>query len=126
MSEDPEKGLPAYDEPLDSDLIDKDPDFRETLRLLNEAGVHTVSSCQGHAPGTQYEDVQEWMAPYITCRASSPPEVERACEYLREAGEGQWAELKVRDGKVLARFPLGWRWSRSVAWLKSKILWRRT
>lgn len=120
---DPDAGLPAYDEPLDSDLIDPDPDFREVLRLLNAAGVHTVSSCQGHAPGTQYEDVQGWMPPYITCRVDTPEDVTRACELLRAAGEDEWAELSTASpkGKVLCRFPLGWEWKRSVAFLKVRL-----
>ena len=37
-----------YDEPLDALLIAPGPDFRKVLRILNAAGVHTVSSCQGH------------------------------------------------------------------------------
>src|SRR5262245_50758958 len=49
--DDPDAGIPGYNEPLDSEWIDPDPDFRETLRLLNAASVHTVSSCQGHPPG---------------------------------------------------------------------------
>jgi hypothetical protein len=114
----------AYDEPLDSDLIDPDPDFRETLRLLNEGGAHTVSSCQGHAPGTQYEDVQGWMPPYITC-TTTPETQKRTVELLCAAGEDEWSEIVVHsDGKVLAKFPLGWDWKRSVAFLKAKMPWR--
>ena len=45
---------------------DQDPDFIETIHLLNKAGFRTISSCMGHAPGTQYEEVNEWMDPYIT------------------------------------------------------------
>lgn len=110
----------AYDEPLDSDLIDPNPDFRETLRLLNEAGAHTVSSCQGHAPGTQYEDVQGWMPPYITCE-TTPETRQRTVELLRAAGEDQCSEITVHPDKVLARFPLEWDWKRSVAYLRAKV-----
>jgi hypothetical protein len=110
----------AYDEPLDSELIDPDPDFRETLRLLNAGGAHTVSSCQGHAPGTQYEDVQEWMPPYITCE-TTPETEEKTVELLQAAGEDQWAEVRVSPGKVLAKFPLEWDWKRSVAFLRAKM-----
>jgi hypothetical protein len=45
---------------------DQDPNFIKTIRLLNKAGFRTISSCMGHAPGTQYEEVDEWMDPYIT------------------------------------------------------------
>lgn len=108
----------AYDESLDSDLIDPDPDFRETLRLLNAGGAHTVSSCQGHAPGTQYEDVQGWMAPYVTCETT--PETEaKTVGLLRAAGENEWSEITIHPGKMLAKFPLGWDWKRSVAFLKA-------
>lgn len=121
---DPDKGFPAYDEPLDSELIDPDPDFREVLKILNEVGVHTVSSCQGHAPGTQYEDVQGWMPPYITCR-TTPENQAKTVELLCAAGEDEWSEIAVhKDGKVLAKFPLEWDWKRSVQALKAKMPWR--
>jgi hypothetical protein len=45
---------------------DKDPNFIDTIHLLNKAGFKTISSCMGHAPGTQYEHVDEWMEPYLT------------------------------------------------------------
>jgi hypothetical protein len=45
---------------------DQDPNFIKTIRLLNKAGFRTISSCMGHAPGTQYEEVDEWMEPYLT------------------------------------------------------------
>src|SRR5262245_59032321 len=107
--------LPGYDEPLDDPLIDSDPDFREVLRLLNSRGVHTVSSCQGHAPGTQYDHVQEWMDPYITC-TGEPVELASARRLLRAIGG-----KPSRSGdnlKVTARFPRGWVWQRSVEVLK--------
>ena len=107
---------PGYDEPLDSDLLDLDPDFRETLRLLNAASVHTVSSCQGHAPGTQYDDVQEWMEPYITCRISSAEGVHLACGLLQSIG-GESGSVSP-EGKVRANFPRGWVWKGSVDALK--------
>ena len=114
---DPEIGIPGYDEHLNSDFIDPDPNFRETLRLLNAGGVHTVSSCQGHAPGTQYDHVQEWMAPYITCRASIEDR-ERTIESLKLAG----GDVEITtSGKVLARFPRNWEWRRSADALRSRF-----
>ena len=107
----------GYDESLDSDFIDPDPDFRETLRILNAAGVHTVSSCQGHAPGTQYDDVQEWMDPYITVRLSG--NVSLVCELLQVAGGDLSTASPV--GKALARFPHGWDWRKSVEALRSRL-----
>ena len=56
-----------YRRNLDDPDIDPDPDFRAFLRLINNCvGVRTVSSCQGHQPGEQYEDVTEVMKPYVT------------------------------------------------------------
>ena len=104
--------------------IDPDPDFREVLRILNSAGVRTTSSCQGHAPGTQYPDIQEWMIPYVTCEAAHE-NLARACELLSWAGEddgdGGCAEITVSGNRVFAKFPLDWKWDRSVAFLKSKL-----
>ena len=117
MAEDPDRGLPGYDEPLDSQFLDTDPDFRETLCILNAVGVHTVSSCQGHAPGTQYDDVQGWMEPYVTVRLSG--NVALACEVLRIAGGELSTASPVR--KVLARFPRGWEWRKSVDALRSRF-----
>ncbi len=105
---------PTYDEPIDSPNIDPDPDFRETLMLLNAAGVHTVSSCQGHAPGTQYPDVQEWMKPYITSETTT----KEAIVLLVVAG----AVVRMSDGKVLASFLNGWDWKRSVDALRARLL----
>jgi hypothetical protein len=51
---------------LDIEDWDKEPDFRATILLFNKHGFATTSSCAGHAPGTQYAHVQEWMEPYIT------------------------------------------------------------
>lgn len=103
---------PGYNEPLDSTWIDPDPDFRETLRLLNTAGVRTVSSCQGHAPGTQYEEVQEWMEPYITCICHDDTDAKRARNLLSRAG----ALVGRRSGgRIRASFPREWDWSISVA-----------
>jgi hypothetical protein len=115
--EDPDAWKPGYDEAFDSENVDTDPDFRETLRILNAAGVHTVSSCQGHAPGTQYDDVQEWMEPYVTVRLTG--NVALACEVLRIAG----GELSTASpvGKALARFPRGWEWRKSVDALRSRF-----
>ena len=115
--EDPDAGIPGYDEALDSGWIDPDPDFRETLRLLNAAGVHTVSSCQGHAPGTQYDDVRVWMDPYITCRVISEERVPAVRKLLESIG-GK-AEPPFPGGKIHARFPRGWEWGRSVDALAS-------
>lgn len=104
-----------YDDPLDSDGIDPDPSFRETLRLLNGAGVHTVSSCQGHAPGTQYEDVREWMDAYVTAEAPSVEDQAKAAELLKRAGA---TIVVARDGKVLGKFRREWDWAESVAALR--------
>lgn len=107
---------PAYDEPLGSPNIDKDPDFRESLRLLNAAGVHTVSSCQGHAPGTQYPDVQAWMRPYITCELG-PGSSKDTIVLLAVCG----GIVRSADGKVRAEFLNGWDWKRSVAALRARL-----
>ena len=42
--------------PIDSVLIDRDPDFRAVLQMLNDHGFRTHSSCSGHSdrPGTPY------------------------------------------------------------------------
>ncbi len=93
---------PGYDEALDSDWIDPDPSFRELLRLLNAAGVHTVSSCQGHAPGTQYEEVMERMEPYITCRCTDDADARRARRLLSLAGG---LVGRRNNGKLRASFP---------------------
>lgn len=50
--------------------VDDDPDFRNVLEFLNDNEFTTRSSCQGHPPGTKYDDVQEWMDPYITFQLS--------------------------------------------------------
>ncbi len=113
------KRPPGYDEPLDSPMIDDDPPFREVLRLLNERGVHTVSSCQGHAPGTQYENVQEWMDPYITCEVSAEA-LENAAKILRSIGGD--VTPSAGDGKVHARFQRGWDWTQSVAALRRESI----
>lgn len=56
-----------YKKDLDDSEIDPDPDFRSFLKLINDhLKVRTVSSCQGHLPGEQYEDVLEIMPPYVT------------------------------------------------------------
>ena len=114
--DDPDAGIPGYDEPLDSEWLDPDPDFRTTLRLLNAAGVHTVSSCQGHAPGTQYDDVQEWMEAYITCRMASAEGIRLGCRLLRSIGGA--IESVSPEGKIRAGFHRGWEWKRSVDALK--------
>lgn len=106
-----------YDEPLDSPFMDSDPDFREAIRLLNAAGAHTVSSCQGHAPGTQYEDVREWMDPYVTCEYTSESLI-RTRNLLEWLGD---TTVTVSSGKVLAKLPRGWDWKRSVASLRRKL-----
>jgi hypothetical protein len=46
--------------------MDDDADFLEVLHFLNGNGFKTHSSCAGHPPGTKYEDVDEWMDPYLT------------------------------------------------------------
>jgi len=106
--------LPAYDEPLDSENIDPDPHFRETLRILNLLGVHTVSSCQGHAPGTQYDDVQEWMDPYITCEGSVHLTADQVVRYLIMAGGNATQRTTGFRNPILAKFPRGWNWTTSV------------
>lgn len=113
--DDPSAGIPGYDEPLDSEWLDPDPDFRTTLRLLNAAGVHTVSSCQGHAPGAQYDHVQEWMEAYITCRMAAAEGIRLACGLLQSIG-GEI--LSVSEGKIYASFPRSWEWKKSVDVLK--------
>jgi hypothetical protein len=112
----------GYDEPLESPLIDPDPDFREVLRILNAAGVHTVSSCQGHAPGTQYDDVQEWMDPYVTC-VVEPSKLSQTCELLQVIGGETSAHAE--DGKIQAMFPREWDWRQSVSALKARLSERR-
>jgi hypothetical protein len=107
---------PSYDEPLDSPFIDADPDFREALRLLNAAGVHTVSSCQGHAPGTRYPDVQVWMKPYITCELG-PGSSKDTIVLLAVCG----GVVRSSDGRVRAEFPNGWNWKRSVSALRARL-----
>lgn len=108
--------LLAYDEPLDSPLIDDDPDFREALLLLNAAGVHTVSSCQGHAPGTQYPEVQVWMKPYITAEVT--PESSKGSIVLLVACGGV---VRISDGKAVASFPNGWDWKKSTGLLRARL-----
>ncbi len=107
---------PGYDEPLDSPFIDPDPDFREVIRLLNAAGVHTVSSCQGHAPGTQYADVQSWMKPYVTCEIP-PGKTGLVLGLLEALGGG----VRVSGGKAVASFPNEWPWRKSVEALRSRL-----
>lgn len=115
----------GYDDPLDSKWIDPDPDFRETLRLLNAAGVHTVNSCQGHAPGTprlhlqegMEPYVQEWMEPYVTCQMMSPAGISLARDLLQSIGGG--ISTASEEGKIVACFPRGWEWRRSVDALKA-------
>jgi hypothetical protein len=110
--------LPGYDEPLDDPLMDPDPGFREVLRILNATGVHTVSSCQGHAPGTQYDHVHEWMDPYITCVVPTSGLID-ARNLLRAIG-GKPSSDSVDSGKLVAKFPRGWDWKRSVKALKAR------
>lgn len=107
---------PGYDEPLDSPFIDPDPDFREVLRLLNVAGVHTVSSCQGHAPGTRYPDVQEWMRPYVTC-SIEPGKLNLTLGLLEELG----GSVRISGGNAVASFSNGWDWRKSVNSLRAKL-----
>jgi hypothetical protein len=113
-----EEVLFGYDESLDSPLIDEDPNFREVLRLLNSSGVHTVSSCQGHAPGTQYEDVQVWMDPYITCTVDEG-NAGHTKRLLRAIGAR--LQRDVPNGKIHAKFPRRWDWKRSLAVLKASL-----
>ncbi len=108
----------GYDEPLDSRFIDPDPDFREVLRLINASGVHTVSSCQGHPPSTQYDEVQEWMDPYITCETESSA-LAKVCELLQAIGGDPAASHE--EGKVRATFPRGWVWKKSVSALITSL-----
>jgi hypothetical protein len=114
-----------FDEPLTSTEIDPDPDFRIVLGLLNDSKVHTVSSCQGHAPGTQYSDVTEWMSPYITVGCRSPDEAVRAEGLLQLAGAmtTRIDEIRVMGELmyplgVRAKFPNGWDWKRSIELLE--------
>jgi hypothetical protein len=114
---DPDVGKPGYDESLDSEFIDPDPAFRETLRLLNARGVHTVSSCQGHAPGAQYPHVTVWMQPYITCRVTSKEEIRATRRFLKLIG-GRLDPVSS-ENKVRASFRRNWEWKRSVEALKA-------
>jgi hypothetical protein len=83
---------------IDPDF-DPDPDFRETLRFLNENGFNTMSSCQGHPPGTQYEDVNEWMFPYLTFDSISSEKFKKVIDLIKSTGyyerhnSGQYTEL---------------------------------
>jgi uncharacterized protein YukJ len=114
----PVHGYPLYNESLDSDNIDPDLDFREFLRLLNAAGIHTVSSCQGHAPGTQWPDVQEWMDPYVTCHIKGSLV---AIAVARDAlsASGGTVSTPIDDPGVRASFPRGHVWRESVNRLHS-------
>ncbi len=109
--------FPTYGEPLDSPNIDTDPDFREALRLLNAAGVRTVSSCQGHAPGARYSDITSWMRAYITCETDSVS-FEKTCGLLSACGG---TVTGPKDGKVRVSFPEGWDWKRSVGGLRARL-----
>jgi sugar phosphate isomerase/epimerase len=110
--------LVGYDESLDSPFIDPDPDFREVLRLLNASGAQTVSSCQGHAPGTQYEEVQEWMDPYVTCEIEASA-MAKVCRLLEDIGGD--VSAFPEDGKVRAALRRGWEWKRSVSALTTRL-----
>jgi len=70
--------------PVTEDDYDTNPSFRKVLRLLNAAGFATKSSCQGHPPRSQYEDVKVWMDPYITFAGGS--NVREIARLLRQSG----------------------------------------
>jgi len=107
--------LPGYHEPLDSENIDPDPNFRKTLQLLNEKyKITTVSSCQGHAPGTKYEDVQEWVNPYITAIYDGDKARKLCIERIMFRAGASTVDTNPLEEKILARFSQGWDWSESV------------
>jgi hypothetical protein len=109
--------LPGYDESLDDPLIDPDPDFRRVLHALNATGIHTVSSCQGHAPRTQYEDVRVWMHPYITV-VVDPTQIARVKRLMKTIGARR---LTISKGNTIAAtFPRGWPWTESLLRLRSE------
>lgn len=121
----PGDNFPTYDEPLDSDNIDPDPDFRDFLRLLNAAGIHTVSSCQGHAPGTQYPSVREWMDPYVTCDVKAGSLVAIAVARDALSASGGTVSTPVDSPKVRASFPRGHVWRESVEKLRGYLPYLR-
>jgi hypothetical protein len=92
---------------------DKDPDFVKTIHLLNKAGFKTTSSCMGHAPGTQYKEIDEWMDPYITF-------VDKSAQKLF-AGSG-FVTNNPRNSKCCVSFRRGVNWADVLKYIQSRLM----
>jgi len=110
-------GVDWSDERTDED-VDKDPDFRAVLDFVNDdLGAATVSSCQGHLPGEQYEDVQEVMLPYLTLEESSPGYA--SARALLERSPWFDGSRRGKGGFVGLKEGVIGRWGSLLAWLRS-------
>jgi len=95
---------------------DKDPNFIDTIRLLNKAGFKTISSCMGHAPGTQYSHVNEWMEPYLTFTGEN---ADAARKLLIDGGFV--SQSSHTDNTYYVGLHLGVDWGEVLKYVKSRL-----
>jgi len=84
------------------DGFDTNPGFVAVLELLNALGYVTTSSCQGHPPKTQYNDVEEWMEPYLTFDLSAEKFAD-VIMLLQQCGRGLISHFNDRQYVEFAR-----------------------